>query len=60
MIIEIVKELLPENRVAILPEAVAALIALNCDVIVEKDAGLNAFVSNYVVNPSANDHPGSP
>ncbi len=46
MLIGILKELTPENRVAILPEAVSVLIALNSEVIVEKDAGLNAFVSN--------------
>ncbi len=46
MIIGIVKELPSENRVAILPEAVSALIALNCDVIIEKEAGLNAFATD--------------
>ncbi len=46
MIIGILNELTPEKRVAILPEAVPALMVLNSDVIVEKSAGINAFASD--------------
>jgi NAD(P) transhydrogenase subunit alpha len=46
MIIGILKEVPPENRVALLPEAVSALIALKTEVIVEEGAGENAFADN--------------
>ena len=46
MIIGILKENLPERRVALLPEAVKTLTGMNVNVVVEKDAGLNAFASD--------------
>lgn len=46
MKIGILKEQSPENRVAMLPEGVSSLKALKVDVLVEKDAGESAFVSN--------------
>lgn len=46
MRIGILKERQPENRVAMLPEGVAALVKLKTEVIVEKGAGLSAFASD--------------
>ena len=46
MTIGLLKELEDENRVALLPESVKALIALKTEVIVEKDAGKRAFTSD--------------
>ncbi|MCX6286368.1 MAG: NAD(P) transhydrogenase subunit alpha [Bacteroidetes bacterium] len=46
MIIGLLKEELPERRVALLPEAVKTLTGMNIKVFVETDAGLNAFASN--------------
>jgi H+-translocating NAD(P) transhydrogenase subunit alpha len=46
MKIGILKEADFENRVSLLPEAVKTLINLKCEVLVEKDAGLNAFAGN--------------
>jgi proton-translocating NAD(P)+ transhydrogenase subunit alpha len=46
MTIGILKEADFENRVSLLPEAVKTLINLECQVLVEKDAGLKAFASN--------------
>ncbi len=43
MIIGLLKEELPERRVALLPEAVKTLTGMNVKVLVEKNAGLNAF-----------------
>ena len=44
----ILKESQGENRVAMLPETVAALTALKVEVLVEKDAGVTAFISDKV------------
>ncbi len=46
MIIGVLKEQQPENRVALTPEGVKSLIALQCEVYIEKDAGNNAFFSD--------------
>lgn len=46
MIIGVLKEHQPETRVALLPEATSLVKALNTDVIIEEDAGSNAFFSN--------------
>lgn len=46
MIIGLLKDELPERRVALLPEAVKTLTDMKVTVLVETDAGLNAFVSN--------------
>jgi NAD(P) transhydrogenase subunit alpha len=46
MIIGLLKENNGENRVALLPESVAAFVKLNTKVIVEKDAGISAFASD--------------
>jgi len=42
MIIGILKEQSPENRVALLPEAIPGLTDLKITVVIEKDAGINA------------------
>jgi H+-translocating NAD(P) transhydrogenase subunit alpha len=44
--IGLLKEKNPEKRVALMPESVKALINLKVEVIVEKDAGSSAFVSD--------------
>ncbi|MCX6307144.1 MAG: Re/Si-specific NAD(P)(+) transhydrogenase subunit alpha [Bacteroidetes bacterium] len=46
MIIGILKEESPENRVALLPESVATLTKMLVTVLVEKDAGLRAFAAD--------------
>ena len=46
MKIGILKEKDPENRVAVMPETVASMIKLNVEIMVEKDAGVNSFVSD--------------
>jgi H+-translocating NAD(P) transhydrogenase subunit alpha len=46
MVIGILKEEVPERRVALLPESVATLTKMMVTVLVEKDAGLAAFASN--------------
>lgn len=46
MIIGVLKEPSPETRVSLLPEHLAALKKLNAEVIVETDAGVNAFATN--------------
>ncbi|MBE0647757.1 MAG: Re/Si-specific NAD(P)(+) transhydrogenase subunit alpha [Bacteroidales bacterium] len=46
MIIGILKVELPERRVAMLPETIAALCKMNVEVLVEDGAGLTAFASN--------------
>jgi NAD(P) transhydrogenase subunit alpha len=46
MIIGILKEPAGENRVSMLPEQLASLVKLGIQVMVEKDAGVNAFVNN--------------
>jgi H+-translocating NAD(P) transhydrogenase subunit alpha len=46
MIIGVLKEPNYEKRVSLLPEAVATLIKKNITVLVESDAGLNAFANN--------------
>ena len=46
MVLGILKEIKNERRVAMLPEGVAALVKMNVSVLVENDAGLNAFASN--------------
>ena len=46
MRIGILKEFLPEKRVALLPEACTLLLKLKVEVWVEKDAGISAFASN--------------
>jgi NAD(P) transhydrogenase subunit alpha len=46
MIIGLIKESGKERRVALLPEVVAALIKLNVPVLVEKNAGEQAYVSD--------------
>lgn len=46
MIIGIIKEEIPEQRVSMLPETVAALSKMNITVLVEPGAGLRAYVSN--------------
>jgi len=46
MIIGILKEELPERRVAMLPETVAALCKMNVRVLVETGAGLSAFATD--------------
>ena len=46
MIIGVLKEPVPETRVSVLPEHVAILKKWNVDVLVENNAGINAFVAN--------------
>jgi H+-translocating NAD(P) transhydrogenase subunit alpha len=46
MIIGVLKEPNYEKRVSLLPEAIATLIKKNITVLVESDAGLNAFANN--------------
>lgn len=46
MIIGVLKEYGTENRVALLPEVVKSLIGLKTEVIVEKNAGEKAFISD--------------
>ncbi|MGH2565710.1 MAG: Re/Si-specific NAD(P)(+) transhydrogenase subunit alpha, partial [Ginsengibacter sp.] len=46
MIIGVLKEPVPETRVSLLPEHVTILRKWNVDVLVENNAGINAFVSN--------------
>ncbi|MFC2101426.1 Re/Si-specific NAD(P)(+) transhydrogenase subunit alpha [Bacteroidota bacterium] len=46
MIIGVIKERKPEQRVAMLPETVAALCKMNVTVLVEKGAGLSAYASD--------------
>jgi len=46
MIIGLLKEELPERRVALLPEAVKTLTGMSVQVLVEKGAGLTAFASD--------------
>jgi NAD(P) transhydrogenase subunit alpha len=46
MNIGLIKESGKERRVALLPEVIAALVKLNVPVLVEKDAGEQAFVSD--------------
>ena len=46
MIIGLLKEELPERRVALLPEAVKTLTGMNIKVLVEAGAGLTAFASD--------------
>jgi len=47
MKIGVLKEFLPEKRVALLPEACANLIKLKAEILVEKDAGVSAFAGNH-------------
>jgi len=46
MIIGVLKEPSPETRVSLLPEHLATLKKLNTNVIIETDAGVNAFANN--------------
>lgn len=46
MIIGVLKEPLHETRVSLLPEHIALLKKMNCSVLVEKNAGANAFASD--------------
>jgi len=46
MIIGLLKEITGENRVALLPEGVAALVKMNATVLVEKGAGAFSFASD--------------
>lgn len=46
MTIGILKEIKGENRVAMLPESVAALVKMNVSMLVESGAGLSAFASD--------------
>lgn len=46
MIIGILKETVCDNRVVFLPEHIARLKKLKIELLVEKDAGINSFVSN--------------
>ena len=46
MIIGVLKEPLHETRVSLLPEHIAPLKKMNCSVLVEKNAGANAFASD--------------
>ena len=46
MTIGILKEIASENRVAMLPESVAALVKMNVTMVVETGAGLSSFASD--------------
>lgn len=46
MIIGVLKEPSPETRVSLLPEHIATLKKWNVDVVVESNAGINAFATN--------------
>src|SRR5665213_348327 len=46
MIIGVLKEPTPENRVSILPEHIAILKKLNVEILIEKNAGEKAFASD--------------
>lgn len=46
MVIGILKEPVPENRVSLLPETVSALKKLQVNVLVESEAGKNAYADN--------------
>lgn len=46
MIIGVIKELLPETRVSILPEHIAILKKINAEVLIENHAGENAFAAD--------------
>jgi len=48
MKIGVLKEQAPENRVAILPEVIKTLLDLKVEVLIEKDAGLNAGFTDQV------------
>jgi len=47
MKIGVTKENQPEKRVALTPDGVRSLKSLQCDVLIEKDAGLSAIYANY-------------
>ncbi|MBP1668916.1 MAG: transhydrogenase subunit alpha [Bacteroidetes bacterium] len=47
MKIGVIKELQPERRVALTPEGVRSLKTMQCDILIEKDAGVSAFYANY-------------
>ena len=57
MKIGILKEKNPENRVAVMPETVASMIQLKVEIMVEKDAGVNSFVSDSEYVKLLNDLP---
>jgi NAD(P) transhydrogenase subunit alpha len=46
MVIGVLKERNPENRVAVVPDTAKALIAMKAQVMVESGAGMNAFISD--------------
>ncbi|MBN2272782.1 MAG: Re/Si-specific NAD(P)(+) transhydrogenase subunit alpha [Bacteroidales bacterium] len=46
MKIGVLRELKPENRVALIPEGVQALKSLHCDILIEKNAGAAAYFAN--------------
>ena len=46
MTIGVLKEPIPETRVSLLPEHLAILKKLNVDVLIENNAGENAFASD--------------
>ena len=48
MIIGVLKEQSPENRVALLPEAVTILTGLKISIVIEKGAGMNASATDEV------------
>lgn len=50
MIIGVLKEPSPETRVSLLPEHLAAFKKLNVDVVIETNAGVNAFATNEKYN----------
>ncbi len=50
MILGLLKEHVPETRVALLPEAVQNLVGLKADVLVEKQAGKEAFATDAAYN----------
>jgi len=43
MIIGVLKEQTPENRVALLPEAISQITLLKATIVIEKGAGINGF-----------------
>src|SRR5215212_1723846 len=46
MIIGVLQEPIPETRVSLLPEHLAVLKKWNADILVETNAGINAFATN--------------
>ena len=58
MIIGVLKESVPETRVSVLPEHLAILQKWNVDVLVETNAGENAYASSQKYEEAGGCFPG--